>query len=46
MTRRLASEIWPIIGPDKEDIPAAGFANRFTDYGRDPDTYSLMVGHT
>src|SRR5258706_2611574 len=45
MTRRFASEILPIIGPD-QDIPAPDVYTDSQTMAWIMDTYSMMVGHT
>ena len=45
MTRRYASEILPIIGPD-QDIPAPDVYTDSQTMAWIMDTYSMMVGHT
>src|ERR1700686_5074227 len=45
MTRRFASEIFPIIGPD-QDIPAPDVYTDSQTMAWIMDTYSMMVGHT
>src|SRR6202011_1487655 len=45
MTRRFASEILPVIGPDK-DIPAPDVYTDAQTMAWIMDTYSMMVGHT
>jgi glutamate dehydrogenase (NAD(P)+) len=45
MTRRFASEILPIIGPD-QDIPAPDMYTDSQTMAWIMDTYSMMVGHT
>src|ERR1700687_5953981 len=45
MTRRYASEILPLIGPDK-DIPAPDVYTDAQTMAWMMDTYSMMVGHT
>src|SRR5271168_1841907 len=45
LTRRLASEILPLIGPD-QDIPAPDMYTDAQTMAWIMDTYSMMVGHT
>ncbi len=45
LTRRFASEILPVIGPDK-DIPAPDVYTDAQTMAWIMDTYSMMVGHT
>src|SRR5256885_10300644 len=45
MTRRFASEILPLIGPD-QDIPAPDVYTDSQTMAWIMDTYSMMVGHT
>ena len=45
MTRRFASEILPLIGPD-QDIPAPDVYTDAQTMAWIMDTYSMMVGHT
>src|SRR5205807_10432400 len=45
MTRRFASEILPVIGPD-QDIPAPDVYTDSQTMAWIMDTYSMMVGHT